>query len=498
MFVLMLLAQIIDTTVRCSYYGYSYRVNNWYGGSTTRYYIYQPDPGPYSYPIMVGYDEDWLDEWARGYLQFPIDFIPQGATIINAGLRLYVAYVGQWSDEWDWHAANLWIFSMENNLADWYPGSGSQSSTLFNDAYDGYLFVDSPFYVEMHPQFNVYYPSDTSFLPMNSTFIGFLQDRINNGIPWVGLGIVKYDEEGYDGGVNFFGEESYLYVSYLMPNQPVFYDYTFYPDSGDIGTYFTFMVHFYDNHQYVPEYIQLYLKRPDNVIDVYNLYLVSGYPYDGIYAARFPITFPGTYGVSFFARTGGGLNIVYPQQGFLPGPKVIVDSTYLYYEYVENDTSNVGTPVVFGIKYKTTFYPCDSLFVNLIRIEPYDTTNVNQFRFPMTLVWGTPYNGTYEVSVNLPAGRYVRYYEGFGGTKTVRFPESGESLDGPCVLWSSVGENLHAGIIKYKVFDALGRFVGHVENEKNLKSLSLTKGVYYLIPITRSGAVKPKKVVKIN
>jgi len=493
----LVLGQIRDTTVQCTYYGYSYKQNEWYGGSTTNFYVFQTDADPLSYPIMVGYDEDWLDEWARGYVQFYLGGIPQGATIQSAGIRFYVGYIGQWNDEWDGHWAYLQLFSMENNLADWYPYSGGESSTLFNDAANGYLFVDNPFYVQMDPQYNVYYPSDSTFLPLNGTFINYLQNRINSGIDWVGIGIYKYDEEGSDAGVNFFGERTYLYVSYLMPNQPVLYDYRFYPDTGAVDSVFTFLVHFYDNYQYNPQYVELWLMRPDSIYDVFNLYLLSGYPYDGIYGARVQLSFPGQYGVQIRARSGAGIDLVYPQDGYLPGPYVIPDTLYLYGNYLTADTSNNQSFVGFGISYHSRFTRCDSVFLNIYLAESFDSQTVNYYdRIRMNLVSGDSLNGTYEAFLTLPVGHYRHYFEAYGGSHHLWYPSRGD-IDGPVILYSSVKDAVDE-TFSYWVYDATGRLVGKVKDRKEFEKLSLRSGVYYLVPLKTKGALKPVKVLKIN
>ncbi len=495
LFLLLLCGQLRDTTVQCSFYGYSYRTNNWYGGSTTNFYVFASDGDPLSYPIMVGYDEDWLDEWARGYVQFNVGFIPPGSIVQNAGVRFYVGFIGQWSDEWDGHACYVDLYGMENNLADWYPYSGYESSTLFYDAADGTIFTETPFYVSMDPQYNVYYPSDSTFLPLNSSFRSYLQGRVNQGINWVGLGIAKYNEEGSDAGVNFFGERTYLYVSFMLPNQPVLYDYQFYPEEGPPGSSFTFLVRYYDNYNNPPQYINLVIKRPDDIHDVYSLYLLQGESYDGLYGARIPIYPEGSYEVYFEGVNFNNVPIRYPSEGYLPGPQVIRDTIYLYNNFCNRDTISADSLIHFEVSYYSRFTSCDSVILVLYPLNDFGTGLTDTMRFSMDLLEGTALNGRYGVSVHLPPGAYVHYFKAYAGWSSLRFPADGY-FSGPVILFAGVAENVS---IKrnYAVYDVTGRFIKAISSENELKSLNLRSGVYFLAPLNKN-LTKTKKILVVK
>jgi len=488
---LSLLGQIRDSTVQVQYYGYSYRKNNWYGGRTTNFYVYIRNDDPLSYPIKVGFDEDGLDEWARGYVQFDLSFIPDGATIQSAGIRFYVAYDGQWSDEWDGSWSYLWLFSMENNLADWYPYSGGESSALFNDAYNGYLFVDNPFYVQMHPQYNLYYPSDSTFLPLNQTFVDYLNSRLSQGIKWVGLGIVKYNEEGSDAGVNFFGEKTYLYVSYRMPNQPVLYDPRIYPDTGELGSQFSFLIRYYDNYSYPPYEANLVLLRPDGIEDTLGLSLLQGQAYDGIYGLRYPLYIEGQYNVYFYFVNSQGVYCRYPSSGYTTGPYVMRDTIYLYNPTISADTGTTSVPFTFHIDYYSRFTDCDSVKLFYFLYEPFDTVKQDTVGVLMDLVAGNTLQGSYEKVLSLGVGHYKHYYVAYTYKGEFRYPDV-DALDGPIVLQSGVGESI-AQLGNYEVFDVTGRFVGRINSPSELKVLRLPSGIYFL---RQKGAnSKVKKVI---
>jgi len=475
---LSIIGQIRDSTVQVQYYGYSYRTDEWWVSEETYFYVYLTDDDPLSYPIMVGYDDDWIDEWGRGYIQFDLSFIPSGATIQSAGLRLYVAYDGQWSDEWDGSWSSLLLYSMEQNLADWYPYSGGESSTLFNDAYDGYLFVDNPFYVEMDPQYNVYYPSDSTFLPLNQAFVDYLNSRLAQGITWVGLGIVKYDEEGSDAGVNFFGEKTYLYVSYRMPNQPVLYDPRVVPDTGEVGSLFSFLVRYYDNYNYPPYAIDAVVLKPDSVEDTFSLSLLQGQAYDGVYGVRVPLSNEGQYYVYFYAVNSQGVYCRVPESGYLTGPYVMIDTIYLYNPAVSADTGTNSTPFTFHIEYYSRFTSCDSVKLFYFLYEPFDSTKQDTLEVMMDLVSGSGLQGTYEKTLSLSIGHYKHFYIAYNYKGAFKYPET-DALDGPVVLQSGVGETVTQGG-DFEVFDVVGRFVGRVSSPSDLKALNLPSGVYFL------------------
>ncbi|MDI6850500.1 MAG: hypothetical protein QMD82_00985 [bacterium] len=475
---MLILGQIRDSTVQVQYYGYSYRTDEWWVSEEIYFYVYLKDDDPLSYPIMVGYDEDWVKEWGRGYAQFDLSFIPPGATIQSAGIRFYVAYDGQWEDEWDGSWSYLLLRSMEQNLADWYPNSGGESSTLFNDAYDGYLFVDDSFYVQMDPQYNVYYPSDSTFLPLNQTFIDYLNSRLAQGITWIGVGIMKDDEEGSDAGVNFFGEKTYLYVSYLMPNQLVLYDPTVAPDTGEVGSLFSFLIHYYDNYSYAPYYIDAVVLKPDGVEDTFSLSLLQGQAYDGVYGVRVPLNDEGQYYVYFYAINSQDVYCRIPENGFLTGPFVMRDTIYLYNPFVSADTGTNSTPFTFHIDYYSRFTSCDSVKLFYFLYEPFDSTKQDTFEVLMDLVSGSGLQGTYEKTGSLGIGHYKHFYVAYNYKGEFRYPEV-DALDGPVVLQSGIGEAV-AQIGYFEVFDVVGRLVGRVKSPSDLKSLKLPSGVYFL------------------
>ena len=68
---LSLIGQIRDSTVQVQYYGYSYRTNNWYGGSTTNFYVYIRDDDP-SNPLIKAVGTKLLRNLTPKYLTFLI------------------------------------------------------------------------------------------------------------------------------------------------------------------------------------------------------------------------------------------------------------------------------------------------------------------------------------------------------------------------------------------------------------------------------------------
>lgn len=467
----------------CSHYGYTYKANTWYGGTDYTCYVYATDPDPLSYPIMVGYDEDWLDEWCRGYVQWDISSIPPGSVILTAGIRLYLAYDGQWSDEWDDPWTYIHFFSMENDIRGWL--GSSSSTTLWNDAYNGYLMADGgPFYAIMDPQYNTWWPSDSGWLMLNQDAINILQSAVNSGRGWFGISIVQNPNEYNDGGVNFFGEESYLYVAYLPPNQPVLFDPVYYPERDTAGGYFTFLIRYFDEWEYPPQVIYLTLVYPDGTLNDYNLYLLQGDYSDGIYGTRLNLYQLGTYQLAFYAINTNGVSVRLPEEGFISGPTVVVDTMELYNPQAElvepGDTIyNVDDLIRVSINYRASFTPCDSILAIIKMISPWRKESDSTL-LRLNLNSGDSLHGYWAGEYVLQeSGRMGIYFLSFMGNRRLRYPYDGSYILFD-VYYASVRESVaHTPI--WEVYDVTGRKVAEVETLKAMRNSNFLKsGVYFL------------------
>ncbi len=469
--------------LQCSHYGYTYKANTWYGGTDYTCYVYATDPDPLSYPIMMGYDEDWLDEWSRGYVQWDISPIPPGSVILTAGIRLYLAYDGQWSDEWDDPWTYIHFFSMENDIRGWLGSSNSE--TLWNDAYDGYLMVDDgPFYAQMDPQYNTWWPSDSGWLVLNQNAINILQSAVNSGRDWFGISIVQYSNEYNDGGVNFFGEQSYLYIAYLPPNQPVLYDPDYYPERDTVGGYFTFLIHYFDEWEYPPQVIYLTLVYPDGTKTNYDLYLLQGNYSDGIYGTRLNLYQLGTYQLAFYAINTNGVSASFPEEGFILGPTVVADTMELYNPQVElvepGDTIyNVDDLIRISINYRANFTLCDSILAIIKMLDPYNKENDSTLH-RLNLISGDSLYGCWAGEYVLhECGQVGIYFLSFMGNRRLRYPN-----DGSYILFDVFNASVREGSSKntlWEVYDVIGRKVADVETLSAMKNMKFLKsGIYFL------------------
>lgn len=289
-----------DTVLQCSIYGYSYDINN--DGYESFIYSYFSNYNPnLSYPIMVGIDQDWSDEWSRGHLQWDISCIPDSNTVLSVGVRFLVAYQGQWADEWDNNGTWIELRDMLNNQQSWTPSNGDyESYTLYNDAGNGNKYADS-LYIYMDPTYNIYYPSETTFLILSSSAVADLQSSLTKD--WFGIGIHRIGENGdggsnpdVDEGVNFFGSASYIYISSLPPDNIILSEPDVFPDTGSSGSEFSFTIHYYDAWGYEPCSVVCFVNDTLR----FKLNLLSGYPYDGIYGKKVRIDEPGLHRHYFY------------------------------------------------------------------------------------------------------------------------------------------------------------------------------------------------------
>jgi len=291
-----------DTVIRCKIYGYSYDVN--WDGHESFIHLYYSDTDSYSYPMMVGTDEDYQNEWSRGHVQFDLSGIPDSAIILSAGLRFYLAYIGQWEDKWDSHSTYVELRDMTHNLEDWIPYSGNDDYTLFYDAADGNYYTDNPLFMSMDPQFNIWYPSDSQFIELNSTAVQDIQNALYRD--WFTIGI-NYTVEN-DEGVNFFGEETYLYISYLPPDTPYLSQPYLDPAQDTVGAYFTFAINYLDDWGYEPDTILCII---DDTIQL-PLYLLQGSNSDGQYGAKIQLFQTGMHRHYFYVKNTNGKRAYYP------------------------------------------------------------------------------------------------------------------------------------------------------------------------------------------
>uniref|UniRef100_A0A7C4U7I2 Uncharacterized protein n=1 Tax=candidate division WOR-3 bacterium TaxID=2052148 RepID=A0A7C4U7I2_UNCW3 len=336
----------VDFVLQCSIYGYSYDVNN--DGDPSWIYSYYSNYNPNtSYPIMVGIDKDWSDEWSRGHIQWDISSIPDTNTIISVGIRLLVAYRSQWDDEWDNNGTWIEIRDMIQDQGYWTPSNGDYADyTLYNDAGNGNKYADSLF-ISMDPTYNVYYPSDTTFLLLNNLAVQDLQNALSRD--WFGIGLHRIGEGGdggsnpdVDEGVNFFGSASYLYVSTLPPDNIILSSPDVYPDTGYVNSEFSFTIHYYDGWGYEPCSVMCVI---DDTIKL-KLTLLSGYAYDGVYGKKITLLGEGLHRYYFWTINTNETVKYYPENA----PAEQIEGPFLLPSGIsENDIEKKGESIIFDI-----------------------------------------------------------------------------------------------------------------------------------------------------
>jgi len=334
-----------DTIIRCAIYGYSYDTN--WDGYESFVYSYFSDDDPLSYPMKVGIDRDGWDEWSRGHVQFDVSGIPDSVTILSAGIQFLLAYDGQWEDEWDWRGTWIELLDMSTDQTPWTPSNGDYNDyTLYDDAGTGHVYAES-LYMEMDPVYNTPYPSESTFIMLDSAGIANLQNALQQD--WFGIGIHRIGEEGdggnnpdVDEGVNFFGEETYLYVSYLPPDNPTLSNPVFSPDTDTAGSYFTFTIDYNDPWGYSPDTIQCILN--DTII--INLDLLSGFSYDGTYGKKIRLNHPGIYNHYYYTRNTFGTTVYYPSDA----PLNKINGPYVTYPTgIQEETASPGKYMLIDI-----------------------------------------------------------------------------------------------------------------------------------------------------
>lgn len=298
----------VEKDIIPTYYGYSYDIN-WDGHDAYLYSYVSDFDTSLSHPILVGTDYDNANEWGRGHVQFDLSSIPSDATILYAGLELYVGYVGQWNDEWDSHHARIKIYSMWRNQADYSPHDGDvYTYDLFDDADDGVLYGTTG-YITMDSQFDKYFPSDTSYFDLGGDFVDSVQSRIASGIDWIGLGFTHYDPNNdWDEGVDLFGKLTKLHIVYQPADAPILLNPSILPDSGDTNTYFKYAIDYVDSSGYVPDTALCII---DDTIRI-PLVLSNGSAANGNYSVKTTFSDTGWHNYYFRFVNSYGNIVLYP------------------------------------------------------------------------------------------------------------------------------------------------------------------------------------------
>ncbi len=358
-----------DTILQCYIYGYSYDVNN--DGYNSFIYSYFSNYNPNSsYPVMVGIDQDWSDEWSRGHMQWDISCIPDSNTILSVGVRFLVAYQNQWNDEWDGNGTWIELRDMIQNQYPWTPSHGDYiSNTLYNDAGNGNKYADS-LYIYMHPTYNVYYPSDTTFIMLSSSAVSDLQSALQRN--WFGIGIHRIGENGdggpnpdVDEGVNLFASASYLYISSLPPDNIILSDADVFPDTGYSGSEFSFTIHYYDAWGYEPCSVVCFIDDTTRI----KLNLLSGYNYNGVYGKKISINEPGMHKYYFYTVNTNETVKYFPQDA----PLVQISGPFVLPSGInENNLDKFDRRIIIDITGRIMDYDIDKLPTGIYFIKEKD------------------------------------------------------------------------------------------------------------------------------
>ncbi|HTY08476.1 MAG TPA: T9SS type A sorting domain-containing protein [Candidatus Edwardsbacteria bacterium] len=330
-----------DTALCCRYYGYSYSTNDFWGTpQTPLLYTYQnlTVPPAASYPVKIGFDDDWYNEHSRGHLQFDLGALPDSVTALAAGLRLTTAYDTQWPHEWDsWTDVPVVLRGMWRDQAAYTPHDGDASSwDLYDDAGDGSGYGTHD--LTMDGTYNVEWPAADSFYDLGAQAVSDLNASWTAGRFGIGLAL---PDESADRGINLWGAGAYLHVTYKHArSHPRLSSPSVAPAAGEAGiTMFSYTVDYADSFGYPADSAWV-------TIDGARTLALSptGDPTDCRFIGKTVLAAPGAHTYAFRFHNTFGRTAELPASGSFGGPTVSLHPGP-YVQYVRSaviDTGSMG------------------------------------------------------------------------------------------------------------------------------------------------------------